>query len=879
MRCRVCGYEVGPEATHCPMCGSRVSVTKAAPDGEISWNTKDFPKPKEMEDIKMAWPEFSTHSHAEEAEGKAEEKAADNAAPVAVMSDDASEGYVSIPEKKEAAKEPEKKEPEKKAPEKKEEAAPAEPYWYTQKFTATGIMKTGPAWPSATGGNVPPYPAKATIESMTLEDILQDYVDDDARDAEPAIRRNTGERFPMLDTLAQKNAEFQKLLDMEYDRLHAMHGEEAVKELEDARFVPDQSVKAKDISTFEKMLMESASVPAEETPAQKFFSKPTEAEKAAADKELEAFIAPSGDPSKYDINQIENTIRELQEEEKRAEKRRTERQKRLETMALAREAYLKSLDEANAKKSKGAAKAAASVADASPLDWSNSEPTKEIPVGSILKALAAGGALAAVEKSVEDAVKAPAEAADKAEDAAAKAAEEAAEKAAEKAEEAAEELAKEAEEPVRAAAMAVQPIASIRQDPDQTKVFRRSLTEEAEERARLYEDAAEDAADAAEQAAEHKVERITEGAEDLAKRYEAAFGREELKAEDDKAAEAVEDIEKKVAAVFSDAEQKAADEAEDPQSKAVEDFKDIEEKAAEIFGTADDKADEVSDNAEDKAAEIFDNADNKAAELFDNAENKIADTFDDAAQKAADPEEIAGHAAAAIAAAVAEKEAGEAESRLAEAAAKIEQQLARGLDGADPKPEERQDADQAASQDADANKAAEDAQDAAARKAEDAAEDLAKKYEDAGDQAAEQKDAADQEAKEADQAAAQDADADKAAEDAQDGDVLDAAFAGKDAAEPTHEIDAQEIQKAQEEKKDDEEDEEVRKSKHIFLKIVAVILIICAIFEAAVWGLKQFAPGSAITENAIQIERGIGDALVSLYDTVANWIKGITGGN
>ena len=93
------------------------------------------------------------------------------------------------------------------------------------------------------------------------------------------------------------------------------------------------------------------------------------------------------------------------------------------------------------------------------------------------------------------------------------------------------------------------------------------------------------------------------------------------------------------------------------------------------------------------------------------------------------------------------------------------------------------------------------------------------------------------------------------------------------------EIDAQEIQKAQEEKKDDDEDEEVRKSKHIFLKIVAVILIICAIFEAAVWGLKQFAPGSAITENAVQIERGIGDALVSLYDTVANWIKGITGGN
>ena len=804
MRCRVCGYEVGPEATHCPMCG-RVAA-KAASDGEISWNTKDFPKPREMEDIKMAWPDLNTRGHSDDAPGKASEKPAEKAEPVAVMSEDASEGYVSIPEKKE----PEKKEPEKKAPEKKEEAAPAEPYWFTQKFTATGIMKTGPAWPSAQGNSIPSYPSKATIESMTLEDILQDYKDDDA---EPEIRRNTGERFPMLDTLAQKNAEFQKLLDMEYDRLHAMHGDEALKELEDARFVPDQSVKAKDISTFEKMLMENTSAVGEETPAQKFFSKPTEAEKAAADKDLEAFIAPSGDPSKYDIDQIENTIKELQEEEKRAEKRRTERQKRLETMALAREAYLRSLDEANSRKSKKAEpKAAAAVADASPVDiWETSEPTKEIPVGSILKALAAGGALAAVEKSVEDAVKAPAEVAKKAAEEADEAAEKAAEVAenvAEKAEDAANKAA-EAAEPVRAAAaMAVQPIASIRQDLEPTRVFRRSLTEEAEERARAYENAEEEAFKAAiavDTRETRRVERISSGAEDLARRYEVT------KQEEEKEAESIEKTEEKLAAVFKAAEDKAADTAGEAENKA-----------AEVFGTAEDA---VKD-AEDKAVEDFKDIEEKAAEIFGEADAELYKGTEERAADAVNTEEISSRVAAAVAAAVAEKEAGEAESRLAEAAAKIEQQLARGLDGSDSQAvdlgeEDKKDAAQAADgQQADQ---AEEQKEAAGQ----TAEDLAGKYEDADDQQA---------------AAGQQADQ---AEEKKDDD-LSAAFAGKDPAEPTHEFDPQEVQNAQdtkEEKKEEEDDDDddepgERKSKHVFLKIIAVILIICAIFEAAVWGLK-----------------------------------------
>ena len=56
MKCKVCGCEVGPTQTHCPMCGARVSaddeVIRAT--RELSWSTKDFPKPKEMEDINMS---------------------------------------------------------------------------------------------------------------------------------------------------------------------------------------------------------------------------------------------------------------------------------------------------------------------------------------------------------------------------------------------------------------------------------------------------------------------------------------------------------------------------------------------------------------------------------------------------------------------------------------------------------------------------------------------------------------------------------------------------------------------------------------------------------------------------------------------------------
>ena len=76
MKCRVCGYEVEEGASHCPMCGTRV-VSAADKPAEISWNTKDFPKPKEMEDIEMSWPDLNSFGHATQVSEEKIEEALD----------------------------------------------------------------------------------------------------------------------------------------------------------------------------------------------------------------------------------------------------------------------------------------------------------------------------------------------------------------------------------------------------------------------------------------------------------------------------------------------------------------------------------------------------------------------------------------------------------------------------------------------------------------------------------------------------------------------------------------------------------------------------------------------------------------------------------
>ena len=75
------------------------------------------------------------------------------------------------------------------------------------------------------------------------------------------------------------------------------------------------------------------------------------------------------------------------------------------------------------------------------------------------------------------------------------------------------------------------------------------------------------------------------------------------------------------------------------------------------------------------------------------------------------------------------------------------------------------------------------------------------------------------------------------------------------------------------EEDEDDDDEEVV-SKHIFLKIVIAILIVCAVFELAVFGFSKLAPDAGATQALVQIEEAIRAALASAFEAV----KGLFGG-
>ena len=761
MRCRVCGFVADPEAEKCPNCGAKLPVTEkkaASAEGEMSWNTRDFPKPKEMTDIKMSWPDIRSHTVSISEEEIKE--ALDRKEPVAVLSEDATEGYFSRPAK-EDQKEAPKEESEIRTP--ADDPAPQEeprtiavrtspdlkpgeseqtpPFWYTQKFTATGVMQTGPAWPVAPGNSKPGYPATATIETMTLSDPVPITPELAAAAAEAAAKKQAGEKAPSgftLDdlleeydedapsaspedhfyTFKKKNEEFQKLLDMEYDRFHAMRGEDQdlLRGSTGRPFAPEETVQAKELSAFERMLLEGVPQRTEETPAQKFFSqdagskakqpaddapeqeKPEEPAGIAEilqqkrtsdtkDPDPGLFVIPSGDPSKYDIEEIEHTIRELQAQEIEAENNRSERKKRLAAMAAAREAYFASLDAMEEKKRwfsrepKREAKTAApekpaepvkpaeepvldaSILDASPiediLDDPDAEPTKEIPVGNILKALAAGGVAAASA--------------------------------------AAAKTSGNASSGIRTAAMSAA-APSITEDISNTRIFSRPLAEEAEELARRYEQPADKADDST---------------EDLAKKYEAPEPAEtpapEVPAEEPAAEVPAEEP--------AGAEPVHADPAELPSLKEL-----VEQaRAAEEAQPAEEPAEQTAESTEEPAPVT---------------EDFVAESSPERPERSTQPFDVETIEKAAAAA------------------------LSRPLGAEEP---------------------------------------------------------------------------------------------GED--------------------EEDEDDEPG--SRHIVLKIIAIILIICALFEGAVLGLKKFAPESPVTESAVQIEEAIGEAIMSFFDTVSDGINHI----
>lgn len=370
MKCRVCGFEIGEDRTYCPMCGTKVEeapkvVSEAA---DMAWNTRDFPKPKQLEDIEMNWGNGVR----------------------TFMAQDASEGFASIA-KEEAPKVERKPVMEQRSSDpfelpgqmqkarpayvpKKYDEEPAKeeaPLWYTQNFTATGIMKTGPAFPLAQDATIQ-YMHVDTPKPVYKEPVYNEpkYVapDYDAYkpdyDKAPAPSEKRPEKF---NTFIAKNEEFQKLLDKEYERIQAMHaGEpESVSGFKANTFVPETKVQAQNILDFEKTIFAGGSSyeqkdepkyetkyePKKETRQFDFgpiaksaeSPRPFSYESDVSSLDLNELIADPLNP-RFDIHTLEMTIKKLEDADKKLEEQRQGNQSKLEAMKAAREAYFKFLD-------------------------------------------------------------------------------------------------------------------------------------------------------------------------------------------------------------------------------------------------------------------------------------------------------------------------------------------------------------------------------------------------------------------------------------------------------------------------------------------------------------------------------------------------------
>ena len=109
MKCKVCGCDLPEGSVTCRICGTPIEESqlgvsevqepvRPVDDADFNWNTFDFPKPKQPQDIEMVWPQFNVH-HSIDADEADEQISAAMASrrPVSIMKDDASEGYVSTP--------------------------------------------------------------------------------------------------------------------------------------------------------------------------------------------------------------------------------------------------------------------------------------------------------------------------------------------------------------------------------------------------------------------------------------------------------------------------------------------------------------------------------------------------------------------------------------------------------------------------------------------------------------------------------------------------------------------------------------------------------------------------------------------------------------
>lgn len=410
MKCRVCGYELAEGRTYCPMCGTKVytEIRRESAATDMAWNTKDFPKPKKMEDIEMNWGNMESFMKRDASEGYANvekevprktefnwnsqpRKAGDFEIPSFMQQPSFTPQYTQRPiytPQSQYAPQPQPTPAPTPAPQPIPTPAPVptptpqpqpapqkQPsYWYEQNFTASGIMKTGPAVPLAKENSQQPVPPAPPVMPWEAKDILQSAMPDatisyvrveqprrvtDYEKAYPdyaAVPTQEQKRPEEFYTFQAKNEEFQKLLDQELQKMKAMRGGDqdyVPSERMTDTFVPESSVQAQDISAFERSLFgepqpaypqaqKAAPVAvADETPAVQ--SEEIFKDKDTSVLDLDELIADPLDP-RFDIDTLEMTIRELKQLDEKEEEERSERREKLARMEAARDAYFAFLD-------------------------------------------------------------------------------------------------------------------------------------------------------------------------------------------------------------------------------------------------------------------------------------------------------------------------------------------------------------------------------------------------------------------------------------------------------------------------------------------------------------------------------------------------------
>ncbi len=390
MKCRVCGYELAEGRTYCPMCGTKVyaEAKRESAAADMAWNTKDFPKPKKMEDIEMNWGNMDSFMKRDASEGYVNvEKEPPKKSEFNWNSRPRKAGDFEIPSFMQPGYTPQPAPQPQYTPQpalkpQPQPAPQSQPgYWYEQNFTASGIMKTGPAVPLAKESSQQPVPPAPPVMPWDAKDILQSAMPDatinyvrveqprriaDYEKAYPdyaSVPSQEQKRPEEFYTFRAKNEEFQKLLDRELQKMKAMREDDQdyiPSERMTDTFVPESSVQAQDISAFEKSLFgepqpaypqaqkavrpepkpKAAFVAADETPLPE--EEPVKDE-GTSSPDLDELIADPLDP-RFDIDTIEMTIKELKQIDEREEEERSERKQKLARMEAARDAYFAFLD-------------------------------------------------------------------------------------------------------------------------------------------------------------------------------------------------------------------------------------------------------------------------------------------------------------------------------------------------------------------------------------------------------------------------------------------------------------------------------------------------------------------------------------------------------